>query len=113
MNSRLLNKVLNEIKVNLNLDYALNKGFMSPTCTSKMLEEIYGNNASGIYVRWFGKNQEQPPIKNLHEVYINHDLDKKNYEFRKRKIINILSKYYIVKWNGSIKNTILIKEKEI
>ena len=39
MKKKLLNKALEEIKVHLNLDYSLNKGFISPTCTTKMLDE--------------------------------------------------------------------------
>ena len=113
MDIRLLNKALREIKVKLSLDYALNKGFMSPSCTTKMLEETYGIGASGIYVRWFSEDQGQPPIINLQKLYINHDLDKENYEFRKTEIVKILSKYYMVKWDSSMGKTILITEKEI
>jgi len=112
MDTKLLNKVLKEIKKELNLDYALIKGFMSPTCTTKMLNETYGKNAIGIYVRWFGENQEQPPIKKLDRLYINHDLGKENSELKHREIINILKKYYLVDWDCSNEKTILIKEKE-
>jgi hypothetical protein len=110
---RLLNKALKEIKVKLNLDYALNKGFMSPSCTTKMLEETFGMGASGIYVRWFGEDQEQPPIINLHKLYINHDLGKEDIEFKNSEIIKILNKYYSVHWDYSNEKTILITEKEI
>ena len=112
MNIKLLDKVLKEIKIQLNLDYALIKGFMSPTCTTKMLSETYGENAIGIYVRWFGENQEQPPIKKLDRLYINHDLGKKDIESKQRAIANILNKYYSVDWDYSNEKTILIKEKE-
>ncbi len=58
MDIKLLNKALKEIKTKLNLDYALNKGFICPSTTMKMLDETYGINARGIYVRWFGSDQE-------------------------------------------------------
>jgi len=112
MDIKLLNRTLKEIKKELNLDYALIKGFMSPTCTTKMLNETYGKNAIGIYVRWFGENQEQPPIKKLDRLYINHDLGKENIEFKQNEIVNILNKYYSVDWDYSDEKTILIKEKE-
>ena len=78
MDEKRLNKVLNEIQKGLGLDYALHKGFVSPTCTAKKLNELYGDNSIGIYVRWFGKDQEQPPIKQLDKLYINHDLGNGN-----------------------------------
>ena len=112
MDSKLLKKALREVKQSLNLDYVLSKGYMSPTCTSKMLIETYGETAIGIYVRWFGKDQEQPPIKDLDRLYINHDLGKENSELKHREIINILKKYYLVDWDCSNEKTILIKEKE-
>lgn len=112
MNIKLLNKVLKEIKIQLNLDYALIKGFMSPTCTTKMLEETYGTTSEGIYVRWFGENQEQPPIKKLDRLYINHDLGKEDSDFKHREIVNILNEYYSVDWDYSNEKTILIKEKK-
>lgn len=112
MDTKLLNKVLKEIKKELNLDYALLKGFMSPTCTTKMLCETYGENAIGIYVRWFGEDQDQPPIKKLDRLYINHDLGKIDIEYKQRKITNILNKYYSTVWDYSNEKTILIKEKE-
>ena len=58
MDIKLLERALKEVKHSLDLDYALSEGYMCPTCTTKMLVESYGENASGIYVRWFGKNQE-------------------------------------------------------
>jgi len=106
-----LKKALNEVKSKLELDYALNKGFICPTCTTNKLDEMYGENATGIYVRWFGKDQEQPPIKKLDKLYLNHDLGKENCEFRKTEIVKILSKYYDVVWNYSDDRSILIKEK--
>lgn len=112
MDIKLLIRTLKEIKKELNLDYALIKGFMSPTCTTKMLNETYGKNAIGIYVRWFGENQEQPPIKKLDRLYINHDLGKKDIDFKHRKIVNILNEYYSVDWDYSNEKTILIREKE-
>ena len=113
MNRKLLNKALKEIKIHLSLNYAANKGFVCPSTTMQIWNETYGINACGIYVRWFGKDQEQPPIKNLHQLYINHDLGIENYDLKKAEIIRILSKYFIVKWDGSKRKTILIIEKEI
>jgi len=112
MDTKLLKKVLREVKRSLDLDYALSEGYMCPTSTTKMLGEAYGENAIGIYVRWFGKNQEQPPIKKLDRLYINHDLGKEDSDFKHREIVNILKKYYSVDWDYSNKKTILIKEKE-
>lgn len=111
MDIRLLNKVLKEIKVKLNLDYALNKGFMCPTCTTKMINETYGEQATGIYVRWFGKDQEQPPIKQLDKIYINQNLGIENCEYRKTELVKILFEYYDVVWNFSDDHSILVKEK--
>lgn len=111
MDTRLLNKTLEEIKDRMKIDYSLNKGFMCPTCTTKMIYETYGENAVGIYVRWFGKNQEQPPIRQLDRVFINHDLGKENCESRKTELVKILSKYYNVVWNYSDDQSILIIEK--
>lgn len=108
----MLDKTLKEIKKRLNLDYALNKGFMCPSCTTKMIDDTFGTNAIGIYVRWFGEAQEQPPIKQLNKLYINHDLGKEDIEFRKTEIVKILSKFYLVKWDSSMGKTILITEKE-
>lgn len=112
MNIKLLDKVLKEIKILLNLDYALIKGFMSPTCTTRMLKETYGITSQGIYVRWFGKDQEQPPIKQLDKLYINHNLGKEDIEYKQNEIVKILKKYYSVDWDCSDEKTILIKEKE-
>lgn len=112
MDIKLLNRTIKEIKKELNLDYALIKGFTSPTCTTKIIDETYGINSIGIYVRWFGKDQEQPPIKKLDRLYINHDLGKIDIDFKHRKIINILNKYYSVDWDYSNEKTILIREKE-
>ena len=112
MDIKLLKKVLREVKHGLDLDYALSEGYMCPTCTTKMLCETYGENAIGIYVRWFGKDQEQLPIKQLDKLYINHDLGKEDSEFKQNKIVKILKKYYFVDWDCSDKKTILIKEKE-
>lgn len=111
MDTRLLNKVFKKIKNQLKLDYAFNEGFMCPTCTIKMIHETYGENAVGIYVRWFGKDQEQPPIKQLDRVYINHDLGNENCESKKTELVKILSKYYRVVWNFSDNQSILIIEK--
>ena len=87
------------------------KGYASPTCTAKKLDELFGDNSTGIYVRWFGKDQEQPPIKQLDKLYINHDLGSESSEFRKSEIVKILSEYYDVDWDYSDKKSILIKEK--
>lgn len=111
MDEKRLKKVLIEIKNTLGLDYALHKGFVSPTCTIKKLDELYGDNSIGIYVRWFGKDQEQPQIKYMDKLYINHDFGSENSDFRKSEIVNILSKYYDVDWDYSDKKSILIKEK--
>lgn len=111
MDNKLLKKVLEEIKHSIALDYALSEGYMSPSCTMKMIDETYGINAIGIYVRWFGKNQEQPPIKKLDRLYINHDLGKEDSELKQREIVNILKKYYSVDWDYSNEKTILIKER--
>jgi archaellin len=111
MDMKLLNKALKEVKEKLKLDYALNKGFMCPTCSTKMINETYGEQAIGIYVRWFGKDQEQPPIKQLNKLYINHDLGKENCDFRKTEIVKILSKYYDVVWDYSDEQSIQIIEK--
>jgi hypothetical protein len=108
---KLLNKTLKEVKEKLKLDYALNKGFMCPTCTTKMINETYGEQSIGIYIRWFGKDQEQPPIKQLDKIYINHDLEKGESEPRKTELVKILSKYYGVVWNYSDDQSILIIEK--
>lgn len=112
MDIKLLKKVLREVKQSLDLDYALSEGYMCATCTTKMLVESYGENAIGIYVRWFGKNQEQPPIKQLDRLYINHELGKEDSDFKHREIVNILKKYYSVDWDYSNEKTILLKEKE-
>jgi hypothetical protein len=112
MNQKVLNKVLKEIKVKLNLDYALNKGFMSPSCTTKMLEKTYGIYAIGIYVRWFGDDQDQLPISQLDKLYINHDFGKDEDKLRQKEIVEILEKYYFVEWDYSDEKTILIKERE-
>ena len=93
------------------MDYAISKGFCCPSCTTKKLEKEYGENAKGIYVRWFGKNQEQSSRGQLDQLYINHDFGTENYEYRKEEIVVILSKYYDVVWDYSNKKTILIKEK--
>ncbi|MGS0972752.1 MAG: hypothetical protein ACVCEJ_05920 [Candidatus Izemoplasmataceae bacterium] len=111
MDIKLLKKSLSDVKRSLNLDYALSEGYMSPTCTTTMLVETYGDNAIGIYVRWFGKDQEQPPIKQLDRLYINHDLGKVDSELKQREIANILKKYYSVDWDYSNEKTILIKER--
>ena len=111
MDEKRLKKVLNEIKDELDLDYALQKGFVSPTCTVTILDKLYGSNSKGIYVRWFGKDQEQPSIAQLDKLYINHDLGNENSDFRKTEIVKILSKYYDVFWDYSDKKSILIKEK--
>jgi len=113
MDKKVLSKALKEIKAKLNLDYALNKGFMSPTCTTKMLEKTYGNDARGIYVRWFGEDQDQLPISQLDKLYINHDFGKEESVFIRRDIFKILEKYYSVEWDYSDELTILIKEREI
>ena len=47
----------------------------------------------------------------MDKLYINHDFGSENSDFRKTKIVNILSKYYDVDWNSSDKKSILIKEK--
>ena len=112
MDTKLLNKTLKEIKKRLKLDYALNKGFMCPSCTTKMIDDTFGTNAIGIYIRWFGEAQEQLPIKKLNKLYINHDLGKEDIEFKNSEIIKILNKYYLVKWDSSMGKTILITEKE-
>jgi len=111
MDEKRLRKVINEVKDRLGLDYALHKGFMCPSCTTKMINETYGEQAKGIYVRWFGKDQEQPPIKQLDKIYINHDLGKENCEFKKTELVKILFEYYDVVWNFSDIHSILVKEK--
>ncbi|MBU0996927.1 MAG: hypothetical protein KKE16_02665 [Firmicutes bacterium] len=111
MNTKLLNKTLKEIKERLKLDYALNKGFVCPSCTIKMIEETYGLNAIGIYVRWFGEDQDQLPIAQLDKLYINHDFGKEESKFTQIEIVRILEKYYLVDWDYSDEKTILIKEK--
>jgi len=112
MNIKLLNKVLKEIKNQLKLDYALNKGFMCPSCTTKIINETYGLSAKGIYVRWFGKEQDQLPIAKLDRLYINHDFGDEENNYRYKEVVKILEKYYLVDWAHSNKRTILIKEKE-
>ena len=77
MDEKRLKKVIKEVKDVLGLDYALHKGYASPICTAKKLDELFGDNSIGIYVRWFGKDQDQPPIKQLDKLYINHDLGSK------------------------------------
>lgn len=112
MDTNLLNKVLKEIKNQLKLDYALNKGFICPSCTTKMIEETYGLNATGIYVRWFGEDQDQLSITQFDKLYINHDFGNERDKNRGKEVIEILEKYYIVDWDCSDKKTILIVEKE-
>ena len=53
MKTKRLKKALTEIKDKLCLDYALNQGFMSPTCTMKKIDDLYDENAIGIYIRYF------------------------------------------------------------
>ncbi|MDZ4196721.1 MAG: hypothetical protein U1C51_05650 [Candidatus Izemoplasmatales bacterium] len=96
----------------MKLDYALNKGFMCPSYTTKLIGDTFGSNAIGIYIRWFGEAQEQLPIKQLNKLYINHDLGKEDIELKNSEIIKILNKYYSVLWDYSNEKTILIKEKE-
>lgn len=112
MDEKVLNKVLKEIKEKLELDYALNKGFMSPSCTTKMLDKTYRIDSIGIYVRWFGDDQDQLPISQLDRLYINHDFGKEEDKRGHKEIVEILEKYYLVEWDYSDEKTILIKERE-
>jgi len=111
MDRKKLKKVLDEVKDKLKLDYALCRGFMCPSSTARILRENYGETSTGIYVRWFGKAQEQQPLKGLSKVFINHDLGK-DFESKRIEIMLILSKNYDVMWDGSLNKTIRIKEKE-
>ncbi|MGD9761863.1 MAG: hypothetical protein AB7U52_05500 [Candidatus Izemoplasmatales bacterium] len=113
MDTKLLINVLKEIKQKLKLDYALNKGYVSPSCTIKMIEDTYGLDAIGIYVRWFGIDQEQLPIAKLDKLYINHDFGDEENTYRHKGVVKLLEKYYLVDWDYSNKSTIVIKEKEI
>lgn len=110
MNTKKLNQSFKEIKETLKLDYALNRGFYAPTPTLKRIIEMYGKQAQGIYVRWFGKEQEQPPLKDLKEAYIFHDLNKIHFDSSKQILIEILKKYFMVEWNLSMDKSIKIKD---
>jgi len=50
MKTKYLNRSLKEIKDQVPLDYALNRGYYSSSYMIKVLMETYGENANGIYV---------------------------------------------------------------
>ena len=106
MDKKKLNKALKEVKEKANLDYALSRGYYSPTPTNKMISETYGENAIGIFVRWFGKDQEQRPISEIDELYINHDFDENTPASIKKLVFETLPKYYFVDWDYTSCKTI-------
>ena len=80
MNKRKLNKAFEEVKVRASLDYAVTNADEygdCNTCVNAGLVDEFGMDSKGIYAKhWLKGMNKGCAWKNLHSVYIGHDITK-------------------------------------
>lgn len=100
--------IFNRIKQEANLDFALTKGYCCQTCTWADIDNEYGENAKGIWLKWYDKGGNKTKWDNNATQYIAHNLN----EQQKDIVYDILSKYFKVEWDKGDSNAIIISNKE-
>lgn len=99
--------IFNRIKQEATLDFALTKGYCCKTCTWAEIENDYGQDSKGIWLKWYDKGGNKTKWDNNGTYYIGHNLT----ETQKDIIYNILQEYFEIEWDKSNDNSIKIKDK--
>ena len=92
-----LRKIFNEIKKEGKLDFALTCGTCCQSCTWAEIEAKHGENAKGIWLKWFNSGANRSEWSDNGVYYIAHDLT----EEQKKIVYSILGKYVKVDWDFS------------
>nr|DAK86228.1 MAG TPA: hypothetical protein [Caudoviricetes sp.] len=100
--------IFNEIKREAKLDFALTKGYCCQTCTWADIEDEYGKESKGIWLKYFDKGMNRQKWNGNEPQYIAHELASEQKEI----VYNILSQHFKVEWeNMSDDKCIIIKNK--
>ena len=99
--------IFNEIKREAKLDFALTKGYCCQTCTWADIENEYGQESKGIWLKWFDKGANRTKWNDSDMQYIAHDLNEK----QKNIVYDILQQYFDVEWDKSDNKAIIIYNK--
>lgn len=108
MTRQKIKKVFEEIETTAKLDFALTKGECCNSCTWAYLENEFGKNSHGIYLKYFTYGANKTKWDNNEEQYIAHDLTNE----QKKVVFGILSKYFKVDWDMTDDKCIKISNKE-
>lgn len=107
MTRQKLRFIFNKIKKEAELDFALTKGYCCGTCTWAEIENEYGKNSKGIWLKWYDKGMNKTKWADEKTLYVAHDLTNKQKDI----VYNILSHYFNIDWDKSDDRAIILTEK--
>jgi len=102
-------KAVRECKKAAGLDYAYSAGLSDcMTCTNYAISQKYGENSKGIWVKWYRTGMNASKWERSGTHCIAHDLT----ESQAQKVVEVLTKYFKVDWNGDNNRCIDISPME-
>lgn len=101
--------IFEEIKRKAGLDFALTKGNCCNNCTWDEINDDFGEQAKGIWLKWFSAGINKSKWNENGPWYVAHDLTPK----QKIIVYDILLQHFDVEWENLSDNmSIKIKEKK-
>ena len=108
MDRELIKKAVKECKKEAGLDFAYSSGLGDcMSCTNSILADKFGENAKGLWVKWFRVGMNASKWGDYKTKYICHSLTKKQGD----KVVEILSRYFTVEWSGESHDCIALTAK--
>lgn len=100
--------IFKKIEEQANLDFAWTKGYCCSTCTWADIHDEFGENAKGIWLKWYDKGGNKSKWDNNATLYVAHDLTPKQKDI----VYEILAKHFVVDWDKKDDNKCIILNKK-
>lgn len=108
MERKTVAKAFRECKKMAGLDFSYSRAIEDcNTCTWAAIEEKHGEAAKGIFLKYFTFGMNREEWDERAPYYIAHDLTAE----QARKVVETLSEYFAVEWDGSEAHCIKISDK--
>lgn len=99
-------KAFKEVKKVVGLDFAQSTAKCCNSCSWGRIETKYGENAKGIFLKFFTSGLNRQPWDEERSYYISHSLT----EEQAFKVIEVLRKYFKTDWDGDMGTCIEIQD---
>ena len=109
LDRELVKKAIKECKKEAGLDFAYSQATACCMgCTNSKIASQFGDDAHGIFVKWFRAGMNGSNWSDYKTKHICHTLTKEQGE----KVVEVLSRYFKVTWSGEEHDCIEIGAKE-